>query len=192
MFTQKALLAGLAVIVVVGGTAVFMGRSTDTVPPANLDTVTERAKTMIEEPVSTTVATEATATAAVVATPEPAATATNPTPTTVEPTKPVATTPTPTPTTPVVTTPTPAPVTPAPAGITKAEVSTHASADSCWSIISGSVYDLTSYITRHPGGKSAILGICGKDGTRMFESQHGGQSKPERVLSGLYLDNLAS
>lgn len=185
MFTQKALLVGLAVVVVIGGIAVFTGRSTDTVPPANLNSVTERAKTMIEEPVSTTVATEATATMGVAATPEPVATATNPTSTTPEPTKPVATTPTPAPTTPIVSTP-------APTGITKAEVSTHASADSCWSVISGSVYDLTSYITRHPGGKSAILGICGKDGTRMFESQHGGQSKPERVLSGLFLDSLAS
>lgn len=186
MFTQKILLAGVAVVVVIGGIIAVNSRSNNEVSTANLETVTERAKDLMEGEASTSVATEVTTTSsAVVATPEPEATKVEPTSTTPEPVKPVATTPAP-----VVTTP--APVAPAPTGITKAEVSAHASADSCWSVIGGSVYDLTSYITRHPGGKSAILGICGKDGTRMFESQHGGQSKPERVLSGLYLDNLAS
>jgi len=63
------------------------------------------------------------------------------------------------------------------------EVETHNSKESCWSIIRKSVYDLTSWINRHPGGEKAILSICGKDGTQFFENQHGGAEKPEKILS---------
>ena len=45
------------------------------------------------------------------------------------------------------------------------------------------VYDLTSYVSNHPGGASAIAAICGKDGTAAFSGQHGGQSTPTSVLS---------
>jgi cytochrome b involved in lipid metabolism len=104
--------------------------------------------------------------------------------------KPVVVTPTPTPT------PTPAPVpsplpapspapAPKPSGYTMAEVATHNSSASCWSVINGSVYDLTSYVSRHPGGERKILNICGKDGTSAFLGQHGGDSKPEKILTSL-------
>jgi cytochrome b involved in lipid metabolism len=46
------------------------------------------------------------------------------------------------------------------------------------------VYDLTRWISDHPGGEQAILSICGKDGSSAFDNQHGGQSKPERILAG--------
>lgn len=67
-------------------------------------------------------------------------------------------------------------------GYTAAEVSQHSSESSCWSIINGSVYDLTAYVPKHPGGSSKILRICGKDGSSAFEGQHGGESKPENIL----------
>lgn len=50
------------------------------------------------------------------------------------------------------------------------EVAKHTGADSCWTVISGNVYDLTKYIDIHPGGSRAILGICGADGTGSFNS----------------------
>jgi cytochrome b involved in lipid metabolism len=77
-------------------------------------------------------------------------------------------------------------------GITMAEVRTHADASSCWSAINGSVYDLTAYIPMHPGGKGEILAICGKDGSNAFEGQHGGDSKPERILASYKIDVLAN
>jgi cytochrome b involved in lipid metabolism len=109
--------------------------------------------------------------------------------------KPVSTdpvkTPTPTPT-PV---PTPAPTpTPAPVPVvqyTKATVATHSGEASCWSIINGGVYDLTSFVGDHPGGDRNILKICGKDGTAAFEGQHGGDSRPETTLKEFYLAPLA-
>lgn len=50
---------------------------------------------------------------------------------------------------------------------TATEVSTHATKDDCWLILDGGVYDVTSFIPRHPGGDK-ILRWCGKDATQMF------------------------
>lgn len=58
--------------------------------------------------------------------------------------------------------------------ITKTEVAKHASENDCWTIINGSVYDITSYIPRHPGGKN-ILSACGTDGTNLFNGEQEGQ-----------------
>lgn len=93
-----------------------------------------------------------------------------------------------------VTTPTPTPA-PAPttAGktYTMAQVAAHASASSCWSAVNGSVYDLTAWIGRHPGGSGAILSLCGKDGSAAFDGQHGGQGRPESELASFKIGALA-
>ena len=73
---------------------------------------------------------------------------------------------------------------------TMAEVATHSNDKSCYSVINGNVYDLTSYIYKHKGGASKILKICGKDGTSLFEGQHGGQEKPEAMLASLKIGVL--
>ena len=101
----------------------------------------------------------------------------------------VSATPAPTPKpTPVVTptaTPTPAPtpvVTPTPtptvAGFTMTQVRANNTARSCWTVIDGVVYDLTKWISNHPGGSGAILFLCGTDGTNAFSAQHQNQSRP--------------
>ena len=51
--------------------------------------------------------------------------------------------------------------------ITAQEVAQHNTADDCWTIIDGSVYDITSYVNRHPGGNAIEL-ACGVDGTSLF------------------------
>lgn len=91
---------------------------------------------------------------------------------------------------------TPAP-TPAPSAesvarvITADEVAQHSTPEDCWTIVNGEVYDLTSFVGKHPGGRSAISQICGTDGTALFTGQHGGQGAPERQLSSLKLGALA-
>jgi cytochrome b involved in lipid metabolism len=50
------------------------------------------------------------------------------------------------------------------------EVATHASEDDCWTIVNGGVFDITSYVPRHPGGDE-ILRACGTDGTSLFETR---------------------
>ena len=68
-------------------------------------------------------------------------------------------------------------------GFTLAEVATRNTASECWVAISGNVYDLTRWIAQHPGGSSAIIQLCGTDGTQAFTSQHGGQSNPTSTLA---------
>jgi cytochrome b involved in lipid metabolism len=72
------------------------------------------------------------------------------------------------------------------------EVAGHNTAADCWSIVNGNVYNLTSYVQRHPGGSSVIKNICGRDGSAAFSNQHNGQGKPNNVLSGFLLGALGS
>ena len=89
----------------------------------------------------------------------------------------VIATPTPTPTPTPVVTPTPTP-TPTVAGFTMTQVRANNSARSCWTVIDGVVYDLTKWISNHPGGSGAILFLCGTDGTNAFSAQHQNQARP--------------
>jgi cytochrome b involved in lipid metabolism len=90
------------------------------------------------------------------------------------------------------TTPKPIPAPTGPKTYTLADVASHSSSSSCWSAISGKVYDLTSWIGKHPGGSQAILSICGKDGTQAFDGQHGMDPRAKGVLPNFYLGNLAN
>jgi cytochrome b involved in lipid metabolism len=54
--------------------------------------------------------------------------------------------------------------------ITPQEVAQHASANDCWTIIDGTVYDITQYVPRHPGGNE-ILQACGTDGSSLFKTR---------------------
>lgn len=74
---------------------------------------------------------------------------------------------------------------------TSAQVATHNSASSCWTIIRGGVYDLTVWIGQHPGGERAILGLCGTDGTAAFDRQHGGSGRPEDTLTSFKIGVVA-
>lgn len=74
---------------------------------------------------------------------------------------------------------------------TATQVAAHASFSSCWTIINGNVYDLTSFIGAHPGGEGAILSLCGRDGTQAFEAQHGSQGRPNQILATLQIGTLA-
>lgn len=50
------------------------------------------------------------------------------------------------------------------------EVAVHNKQTDCWTIINKSVYDITSYIPRHPGGEE-ILRACGVDSTTLFTTR---------------------
>lgn len=73
---------------------------------------------------------------------------------------------------------------------TLAEISTHNSATSCYTSISGTVYDLTMWVNMHPGGKGAILSICGIDGTDRFMNKHKGGEKYMNILERYKIGKL--
>jgi len=75
-------------------------------------------------------------------------------------------------------------------GYTMAKVKENNSAASCWSVISGNVYNLTQWINSHPGGPSAIRGLCGVDGSSSLNGKHGRQSNPNETLAGYLLGPL--
>lgn len=69
-------------------------------------------------------------------------------------------------------------------------VALNATEDSCWAIINDNVYDLTEWISQHPGGSSRILSLCGTDGTSQFEGQHRGQGSAESTLESYLIGAL--
>ena len=76
------------------------------------------------------------------------------------------------------------------AGYTMADVKKANTRAKCWSAIDGNVYDLTAWISAHPGGASAITFLCGIDGSNAFKAQHEGQGKPSLRLSQYQLGPL--
>lgn len=85
-----------------------------------------------------------------------------------------------------------------PAVITKAitmeEVGRHADQNSCWMVIGSNVYDVTSFITEHPGGP-VILAGCGKDASILFNGRPNDgtshSSRARNMLSSLQIGVLA-
>ncbi len=63
-----------------------------------------------------------------------------------------------------------------------AQLKSHNTEASCYTLISGKIYDVTMYISVHPGGKNNILKICGSDGTQLFTDKHASDTKPNMIL----------
>lgn len=80
------------------------------------------------------------------------------------------------------------------------EVAEHDTSKDCWTIIEGNVYDVTSFISEHPGGEN-ILSACGVDASSYFRGEqpgagggtndHTGDSEALRQLSSLQIGVLA-
>lgn len=48
----------------------------------------------------------------------------------------------------------------------------HNTSQSCWVILNGQVYDVTTFLSLHPGGAASILAVAGTDATRLFTPIH--------------------
>ncbi|KKK12419.1 hypothetical protein P175DRAFT_0501518 [Aspergillus ochraceoroseus IBT 24754] len=53
-----------------------------------------------------------------------------------------------------------------------AEVAKHNTQESCWVILYGKVYDVTDFLSEHPGGAKIILKLSGKDATEEYDPIH--------------------
>ena len=56
------------------------------------------------------------------------------------------------------------------------EIANHTNSEDCWFAISGTVYDVSNYVT-HPG-QDAIYEGCGTDATHFFENRPMGTGTP--------------
>lgn len=59
-----------------------------------------------------------------------------------------------------------------------AEVPKHNNSNSCWMIIGGHIYDVTTYLGSHSGGDASILKYCGQDATTAFNTQDRSPGRP--------------
>ena len=67
--------------------------------------------------------------------------------------------------------------------LSAAEVARHNTANDCWMIMGGKVYDLSPY-TSHPGG-DAYVPYCGTDGTGAYDTKAGRGSPHSSYASSL-------
>ena len=70
------------------------------------------------------------------------------------------------------------------------EVAKHNSEKDCWTIVDNKVYNLTSFVSGHPGGK-AILKACGVDGTELFKNQPRHGEGAMKQLEALFIGEKA-
>ncbi|XP_034655895.1 cytochrome b5 [Drosophila subobscura] len=59
----------------------------------------------------------------------------------------------------------------------------------CWIIIKGNVYDVTKFLSEHPGGEDLLLEYGGKDASKAFR-QAGHSSDAEKELKNFKIGEL--
>ena len=74
--------------------------------------------------------------------------------------------------------------------LTMEEVGRRNTREQCWTVVDGVVYDVTSFVQRHPAGAGDIIDMCGVDASDDFLGQHDGQAEPEKWLETLKIGVL--
>ena len=77
--------------------------------------------------------------------------------------------------------------------LTQSEVTKHSQTNDCWMIISGKVYNLSTYASSHPGGTNTIFSYCGQDGTNAYNTKNTGSphsNYADQLLTNFYLGQL--
>lgn len=72
------------------------------------------------------------------------------------------------------------------------ELGTHATESDCWIAVDGKVYDVTSWLPTHPGGKDLLLLSSGRDVTNLFQSYHPLTQKPAQILKKYYVCDMSN
>ncbi len=80
------------------------------------------------------------------------------------------------------------------------EIAKHNKSSDCWMLISGKVYNITSYFGSHPGGGNTMTPSCGKDATAAYmtkdpyastsSSRSAHSSNALSLLNDYYIGNL--
>ncbi|KAF8898601.1 FMN-dependent dehydrogenase-domain-containing protein [Infundibulicybe gibba] len=72
------------------------------------------------------------------------------------------------------------------------QVAEHNSTNSCWVIIQNKVYDVTDFLSEHPGGAQIILKYAGRDATPAYEPIHPPDALDRNLPLSKHLGPLSS
>ena len=61
------------------------------------------------------------------------------------------------------------------------DISKHDSKDDCYVVYNYKVYDISSFIKKHPGGKDVLLEYAGKDITKAFDDANHSDDALEKM-----------
>lgn len=70
------------------------------------------------------------------------------------------------------------------------EVMSHNKINDCWIVLNGEVYDISSFIEKHPGGADRLLEVAGKDATTKFLQVHSTEVLNKMKSHLLYIGKL--
>lgn len=79
-----------------------------------------------------------------------------------------------------------------PPGISTTELASHNERADCWVGYKGKVYDITSFVPKHPGGASKITPYCGtaSEFEKAFTRQHGTSQVSKLMQQTTYMGDL--
>jgi len=69
----------------------------------------------------------------------------------------------------------------------------HNSENDCWIIVENHAYDVTRYLSEHPGGKRTIIPTCGSDATTAYNTKNQNQphsSRAHQLLQDYYIGDI--
>ena len=72
---------------------------------------------------------------------------------------------------------------------TRSEVAMHCTANDCWCILEDKIYNLTPYVSYHPGGTDVLEEVFGGDATKQFFENHAWINY-EVLLEHCFMGNL--
>jgi cytochrome b involved in lipid metabolism len=73
------------------------------------------------------------------------------------------------------------------------EISKHNSINDCWLLINNKVYDVTSFVSSHPGGPDTIALHCGQEATQAYNTKDIGRphsNQATNMLQNYYVGDL--
>lgn len=70
------------------------------------------------------------------------------------------------------------------------EIAQHKTPEDCRTAINGTVYNVTAFFGKHPGGDKNLFRVCGIDATEVFNKKHGNDPKANNVLAGFEIGIL--
>jgi len=82
---------------------------------------------------------------------------------------------------------------PGAATLSLAVIAQHSSLQDCWLLIDNKVYNVSSYLSSHPGGVEIIIPYCGKEATNAFATKDGKGSHSDyahSLLANYYVGTL--